>query len=162
MTNANKEAFHKASLAAFEKEPGVDDHNRSVGLAWYQLGYKAALSASQPEVSVEGDKPTPLPWRVTEPDEKKTREIVGADGSTVARLTALDMANAHLIVQSVNSAALSAQKEPVSEQERKDAERYRYATENGVVFLNSGSIACVGKHESDTRIDAAISAKEGA
>lgn len=48
---------------------------------------------------------TPLPWRITEPNEKKTREIVGANGETVARLTALDMENAALIVASVNAAS---------------------------------------------------------
>lgn len=46
---------------------------------------------------------TPLPWRITEPTEKKTREIVGANGETVARLTALDMDNAALIVKCVNA-----------------------------------------------------------
>lgn len=43
-----------------------------------------------------------LPWRVTEASEKKTREIVGADGSTVAKLTALDIQNAELIVRACN------------------------------------------------------------
>jgi hypothetical protein len=47
---------------------------------------------------------TPLPWRITEPGEKKgPREIVGSDGSTVAKLTALDLPNAELIVTAVNS-----------------------------------------------------------
>lgn len=45
---------------------------------------------------------TPLPWRITEPNEKKSREIVGANGATIARLTALDMPNAELIVKAVN------------------------------------------------------------
>lgn len=44
-----------------------------------------------------------LPWRITDASEKKGREIVDARGSTVAKLTALDMANAELIVSSVNA-----------------------------------------------------------
>jgi hypothetical protein len=46
---------------------------------------------------------TRLPWRITEASEKKGREIVGADGSTVAKLTGLDLPNAELIVESVNN-----------------------------------------------------------
>lgn len=46
---------------------------------------------------------SPLPWRITEATEKKGREIVDANGGTVAKLTMLDMANAELIVSSVNS-----------------------------------------------------------
>ena len=45
-----------------------------------------------------------LPWRITDATEKKTREIVDANGATVAKLTALDMANALLIVSGVNAA----------------------------------------------------------
>lgn len=41
-----------------------------------------------------------LPWRVTDATEKKTREIVDANG---AKLTALDMPNALLIVSAVNA-----------------------------------------------------------
>lgn len=37
---------------------------------------------------------TSLPWRITEASEKKTREIVGADGSTVAELEAARIAYA--------------------------------------------------------------------
>jgi hypothetical protein len=48
---------------------------------------------------------TQLPWRVTAPDERRGREIVGADGSTVAKLTALDIVNAELIVAKVNATA---------------------------------------------------------
>lgn len=48
---------------------------------------------------------TALPWRITEPNERKGREIAGANGATVAKLTALDMGNAELIVASVNRAA---------------------------------------------------------
>lgn len=52
---------------------------------------------------------SPLPWRITEPGEKKSgREIVDAKGTTVARLTALDMANAELIVSAVNEKHRSA------------------------------------------------------
>jgi hypothetical protein len=46
---------------------------------------------------------SPLPWRVTGPDEKKGREIVDVKGNTVAKLTALDLPNAELIVASVNA-----------------------------------------------------------
>ena len=46
---------------------------------------------------------SPLPWRITDASEKKTREIVDANDSTIARLTALDMANAELIVSAVNT-----------------------------------------------------------
>lgn len=46
-----------------------------------------------------------LPWRITEPNERKGREIVCAAGSTIAKLTALDMANAGLIVAAVNTQA---------------------------------------------------------
>jgi hypothetical protein len=48
---------------------------------------------------------TPLPWRITDATEKKSREIVGANGSTVAKLTALDIQNAELIVAAINSIA---------------------------------------------------------
>lgn len=44
-----------------------------------------------------------IPWRITEPSEKKTREIVAVDGSTVAKLTKLDIENAELIVAAVNA-----------------------------------------------------------
>jgi hypothetical protein len=44
-----------------------------------------------------------LPWRITSADERKGREIVDAHGATVAKLTLLDMANAELIVSSVNA-----------------------------------------------------------
>lgn len=46
---------------------------------------------------------TPIPWRITEASEKKTREIFGSNGATVAKLTALDIDNAELIVRAVNS-----------------------------------------------------------
>lgn len=52
-------------------------------------------------------KPNPAPWRVTEPTEKKSREIVDVNGATVARLTALDLANAMYIVAAVNTYAES-------------------------------------------------------
>lgn len=45
---------------------------------------------------------SPLPWSITEATGKKSREIVDANGSTVAKLTELDMDNAYLIVDSVN------------------------------------------------------------
>lgn len=46
--------------------------------------------------------PSPLPWRITDATEKKGREIVDSRGATVAKLTALDMPNAELIVSAVN------------------------------------------------------------
>lgn len=46
---------------------------------------------------------TVLPWRITEPSEKKTREIVDANGSTIAKLTALDIPIAEFIVRAVNA-----------------------------------------------------------
>lgn len=47
-------------------------------------------------------KASTLPWRITDPEEKKGREIVDSRGLTVAKLTALDMPNAELIVKAVN------------------------------------------------------------
>lgn len=41
---------------------------------------------------------SPLPWRITDATEKKGREIVDARGNTVAKLTALDIPNAEVIV----------------------------------------------------------------
>lgn len=38
----------------------------------------------------------------------------------------------------------------------KDAQRYRYAVENGVILFDFGSVACVGRAESDKAIDAAL------
>jgi hypothetical protein len=69
-----------------------------------------ACAASQ-EADLPGITPIPrwlgshaaLPWSITEADAKKTREIVGADGATVAKLTILDIPNAELIVTSVNA-----------------------------------------------------------
>lgn len=46
---------------------------------------------------------TPLPWKITDGDGRKGREIVGANGATVAKLTALDIDNAQLIVRAVNA-----------------------------------------------------------
>jgi hypothetical protein len=46
---------------------------------------------------------SPLPWRITEATEKKGREIVDARGNTVAKLTALDIPNAELMVKGVNA-----------------------------------------------------------
>lgn len=44
-----------------------------------------------------------LPWHITEATGKKGQEIVDAPGSTVAKLTTLDMPNALLIVAAVNA-----------------------------------------------------------
>jgi hypothetical protein len=71
----------------------------------------AVAAPAQPQEPVAFH--TPLPWRVTEPNEKKgPREIVGANGATVAKLTALDLPNAELIVSSVNPIA-----QPAAQQE---------------------------------------------
>jgi hypothetical protein len=45
---------------------------------------------------------SPTPWRITEATEKKGREIVDARGNTVAKLTALDLPNAQVMVDGVN------------------------------------------------------------
>jgi hypothetical protein len=46
---------------------------------------------------------SPLPWQITEATEKKGREIVDARGNTVAKLTALDLPNAEVMVAGVNA-----------------------------------------------------------
>jgi hypothetical protein len=46
---------------------------------------------------------SPLPWRITDATEKKGREIVDARGNTVAKLTALDIPNAELMVKAANA-----------------------------------------------------------
>ena len=52
---------------------------------------------------VTGQKPSPLPWQLSDSASKKGPEILDARGATVAKLTALDMANAKLIVSAVNT-----------------------------------------------------------
>lgn len=47
-------------------------------------------------------KASPLPWAITT-TSKNGKEISDANGMTVAKLTALDMPNAELIVESVNT-----------------------------------------------------------
>lgn len=61
------------------------------------------MSNQNQGASIEAERANPTPWRITAPDERKGREIVDARGGTVAKLTALDMANAELIVTSVNA-----------------------------------------------------------
>lgn len=46
---------------------------------------------------------TKLPWKITEPSPKKSREIAGASGEFIAKLTALDIPNAEFIVRSCNA-----------------------------------------------------------
>lgn len=75
----------------------TDNEVKQLAHRWLQTSMEK-IEISEPHLA------SPLPWRITEPGEKKgSREIVDAKGSTVARLTALDMANAELIVKGVNS-----------------------------------------------------------
>lgn len=68
----------------------------------------------------------PLPWRITEATEKKGREIVDAKGGTVAKLTALDLPNAELIVSSVNAGeSVSIPIGPVISFDRKESEEMK-------------------------------------
>lgn len=53
----------------------------------------------------EHDCADDLPWSITEPSQKKTREIVSAKGVTIAKLTALDIPTAERIVKAVNGMA---------------------------------------------------------
>lgn len=48
---------------------------------------------------------SPLPWAISLAGAKGGSKIIAADGSTVANLTSLDMANAELIVKAVNASA---------------------------------------------------------
>jgi hypothetical protein len=89
-------------LAAAIKEWQADAVKEAPdGVVGIDIPVAAPQAVSQQAEPVTGDKPAKLPWRITE----SPRKIVGADGATVANLTALDLPNAHLIVESVNRAA---------------------------------------------------------
>lgn len=92
--------FARAILSAAHMVPLSDDGT----MVWIEGEGGVMLCRCECASSVEiPHDSTPLPWRITEPGEKKgPREIVGANGATVARLTALDLPNAELIVPSVN------------------------------------------------------------
>jgi hypothetical protein len=78
-------------------------------------------------------KHNPLPWRITSPEEKKGREIVDAKGGTVAKLTALDLPNAELIVASVN----------------KDVEGVKYITHHSQLEVGREYWLVSKKHETN-------------
>lgn len=80
---------------------GYTDHEvKQLAHHWLQTSQQQLDTNSSQS---NGPAHSPLPWRITEANEKKSREIVDAKGITVAKLTALDMDNAELIVKGVNA-----------------------------------------------------------
>jgi hypothetical protein len=120
---------------------------------------------------------TKTPWRITAPSDKKAREIVGADGSTVAKLTALDLPNAVLIVEAVNAMQATSTAQVTDEQDKRDAERYRWlrnkpksqlTDEHGIQFSfavaepkpNNWRVHSKRGADMDSAIDATLSASK--
>lgn len=111
----------KQARSAFDKWAAehLTDGGSGLALRIWLAAYEAALSAEQQEEAQPAKsigQPTPLPWRVVQ--SAKGHEIIGANNATVAKLTALDLPNAHLIVERVNaapSAAVQPQEQPKPE-----------------------------------------------
>jgi hypothetical protein len=86
---------------------------------WDAAARASAIRQAAPEAPKTGDKHAKLPWRITD----APRKIVGADGATVANLTALDLPNAELIVVSVNASTGAAPEAPAKPIAVRDALR---------------------------------------
>jgi hypothetical protein len=84
---------------------------------------------------------TRLPWRITEASDKKGREIVGADGSTVAKLTGLDLPNAELIVESVNNRRAPSSATTAGERQGIDTPEFRELLDDCYKVIEGGQMS---------------------